>query len=240
MASPIEQFQIKPIIPIHVGDVDISFTNSSLYMVLTVVVATVFLTAAMSKRALIPGRLQSLAEITFEFVANTLRDNAGSGSQKYFPFIFSLFMFVLLGNLLGLTPYAFTYTSHIIVTGGLAIVVFLGVTVIGFIKHGAGYLRMFFPHGAPVVAAPLLVPIELVSYLSRPFSLSVRLAANMTVGHIMLKVVAGFVAGMGLLGFIPFAGVVGVTFLEFGIACLQAYIFTVLSCIYLHDALHLH
>ncbi len=240
MASPIEQFQIKPIIPIHVGDVDISFTNSSLYMVLTVVVATVFLTAAMSKRALIPGRLQSLAEITFEFVANTLRDNAGSGSQKYFPFIFSLFMFVLLGNLLGLTPYAFTYTSHIIVTGGLAIVVFLGVTVIGFVKHGAGYLRMFFPHGAPVVAAPLLVPIELVSYLSRPFSLSVRLAANMTVGHIMLKVVAGFVAGMGLLGFIPFAGVVGVTFLEFGIACLQAYIFTVLSCIYLHDALHLH
>lgn len=240
MASPIEQFQIKPIIPIHVGDVDISFTNSSLYMVLTVVVATVFLTAAMSKRALIPGRLQSLAEITFEFVANTLRDNAGSGSQKYFPFIFSLFMFVLLGNLLGLTPYAFTYTSHIIVTGGLAIVVFLGVTVIGFVKHGAGYLRMFFPHGAPVVAAPLLVPIELVSYLSRPFSLSVRLAANMTVGHIMLKVVAGFVAGMGVLGFIPFAGVVGVTFLEFGIACLQAYIFTVLSCIYLHDALHLH
>lgn len=240
MASPIEQFQIKPIIPIHVGGVDISFTNSSLYMALTVIVATVLLTAAMSKRALIPGRLQSLAEITFEFVANTLRDNAGSGSQKYFPFIFSLFMFVLLGNLLGLTPYAFTYTSHIIVTGGLAIVVFLGVTVIGFIKHGAGYLRMFFPHGAPVVAAPLLVPIELVSYLSRPFSLSVRLAANMTVGHIMLKVVAGFVAGMGVLGFIPFAGVVGVTFLEFGIACLQAYIFTVLSCIYLHDALHLH
>ncbi len=240
MASPIEQFQIKPIIPIHVGDVDISFSNSSLYMVLTVVVATVFLTAAMSKRALIPGRMQSLAEMTFEFVANTLRENAGSGSQKYFPFIFSLFMFVLLGNLLGLTPYAFTYTSHIIVTGGLAILVFIGVTIIGFMRHGVGYLRMFFPHGAPVIAAPLLVPIELVSYMSRPFSLSVRLAANMTVGHIMLKVVAGFVAGMGILGFIPFAGVVGVTFLEFGIACLQAYIFTVLSCIYLHDALHLH
>ena len=184
--------------------------------------------------------MQSLAEMTFEFVANTLRENAGSGSQKYFPFIFSLFMFVLLGNLLGLTPYAFTYTSHIIVTGGLAILVFIGVTIIGFMRHGVGYLRMFFPHGAPVIAAPLLVPIELVSYMSRPFSLSVRLAANMTVGHIMLKVVAGFVAGMGILGFIPFAGVVGVTFLEFGIACLQAYIFTVLSCIYLHDALHLH
>jgi F-type H+-transporting ATPase subunit a len=199
-----------------------------------------FLTMAMSKRALIPGRMQSLAEMVYEFVATTLRSNAGSGSQKYFPFIFSLFMFVLCGNVLGLTPYSFTYTSHIIVTGGLAITVFLGVTVIGFMKHGAGYLRMFFPHGAPVVAAPLLVPIELVSYLSRPFSLSVRLAANMTVGHIMLKVVAGFIAGMGVMGFIPFAGVVGVTVLELGIACLQAYIFTVLSCIYLHDALHLH
>lgn len=240
MANPIEQFKIEPLIPIHIGGADVSFTNSSLYMVIAVVFSTVFLTAAMSKRALIPGRLQSLAEMIFEFVANTLRDNAGSGSQKYFPFIFTLFMFVICGNLLGLTPYSFTYTSHIIVTGGLALTVFIGVTIIGFIKHGAGYLRMFFPHGAPVIAAPLLVPIELVSYLSRPFSLSVRLAANMTVGHIMLKVVAGFIAGMGLFGFIPFAGVIGVTFLELGIACLQAYIFTVLSCIYLHDALHLH
>lgn len=240
MASPIEQFEIKPIIPIHVGNVDISFTNSSLYMVVAVVLSTVFLTAAMSKRALIPGRLQSLAEMIFEFVANTLRDNAGAGSQKYFPFIFTLFMFVLCGNVLGLTPYSFTYTSHIIVTAGLAVTVFVGVTVIGFAKHGFGYLRMFFPHGAPAITAPLLVPIELVSYLSRPFSLSVRLAANMTVGHIMLKVVAGFVVGMGMFGFLPFAGVLGVTFLELGIACLQAYIFTVLSCIYLHDALHLH
>lgn len=240
MASPIEQFAIKPIIPIHIGGVDISFTNSALYMVIAVVVATVFLTGAMSKRALIPGRLQSMAEMVFEFVANLLRDNAGAGSQKYFPFIFTLFMFVLVGNLLGLTPYSFTYTSHIIVTAGLAVLVFLGVTVIGFAKHGAGYLRMFFPHGAPVIAAPLLVPIELVSYLSRPFSLSVRLAANMTVGHIMLKVIGGFVISLGVLGFLPFAGIIGVTFLEIGIACLQAYIFTVLSCIYLHDALHLH
>lgn len=240
MASPIEQFEIKPILPIHVGGVDISFTNSSLYMVLSVAVATVFLTAAMSKRALIPGRLQSLAEMIFEFVANTVRENAGAGSQKYFPFIFSLFMFVLCGNVLGLTPYSFTYTSHIIVTAGLAGTVFVGVTAIGFIKHGAGYLRMFFPHGAPIALAPILVPIELVSYLSRPFSLSVRLAANMTVGHIMLKVIGSFVISLGLMGLLPFAGIVGVTFLEIGIACLQAYIFTVLSCIYLHDALHMH
>jgi F-type H+-transporting ATPase subunit a len=240
MASPIEQFAIKPIIPIHVGGVDISFTNSALYMVIAVVVATVFLTGAMSKRALIPGRLQSMVEMIFEFVANMLRENAGSGSQKYFPFIFTLFMFVLVGNLLGLTPYSFTYTSHIIVTAGLAVLVFLGVTVIGFAKHGTGYLRMFFPHGAPIILAPILVPIELVSYLSRPFSLSVRLAANMTVGHIMLKVIGGFVISLGLLGILPFAGIMGVTILELGIACLQAYIFTVLSCIYLHDALHLH
>lgn len=240
MASPIEQFAIKPIIPIHVGGVDISFTNSALYMVIGVVIATVFLTGAMSKRALIPGRLQSVVEMIFEFVANMLRDNAGAGSQKYFPFIFTLFMFVLVGNLLGLTPYSFTYTSHIIVTAGLAGLVFIGVTIIGFIKHGAGYLRMFFPQGAPIILAPILVPIELVSYLSRPFSLSVRLAANMTVGHIMLKVIATFVISLGVLGILPFAGIMGVTLLELGIACLQAYIFTVLSCIYLHDALHLH
>lgn len=240
MANPIAQFNIETIVPIHVGGADISFTNSSLYMVIAVVISTVFLTAAMSKRALIPGRMQSLAEMTFEFVANTVRDNAGAGSQKYFPFIFTLFMFVICGNLLGLTPYSFTYTSHIIVTAGLAIIVFIGVTIIGFARHGLKYLHMFFPHGAPIAAAPVIVPIELFSYLSRPFSLSVRLAANMTVGHIMLKVVAGFVAGMGILGFIPFAGVVGITILELGIACLQAYIFTVLSCIYLHDALHLH
>ena len=240
MANPIEQFKLEPIVPIHVGGVDISFTNSSLYMVFAVIVSTVFLTAAMSKRALIPGRFQSLAEMVYEFVANTLRNNAGSEGRKYFPFIFTLFMFLICGNVLGLTPYSFTYTSHIIVTAGLAVTVFIGVTIIGFARHGLGYLHMFFPHGAPIAAAPVIVPIELFSYCARPFSLSVRLAANMTVGHIMLKVVAGFVAGMGILGFIPFVGVVGVTILELGIACLQAYIFTVLSCIYLHDALHLH
>jgi len=240
MANPIEQFTIKPIVPIHVGDLDLSFTNSSLYMVLAVVVSTLFLTSAMSKRALIPGRFQSLAEMLFEFVASTVRDNAGSGSQKYFPVIFTVFMFVICGNILGMTPYSFTYTSHIIVTLGLAATLFVGITIIGFARHGAGYLRMFFPHGAPIAAAPILVPIELFSYLSRPLSLSIRLAANMTVGHIMLKVLAGFIVSLGIFGILPFASVVGVTVLEFGIACLQAYIFTVLSCIYLHDALHMH
>jgi F-type H+-transporting ATPase subunit a len=240
MANPVEQFTIKPIVPIQVGGLDLSFTNSSLYMVLAVIVSTVLLTSAMKKRALIPGRMQSVAEILFEFVASVLRDNAGAGSQKYFPLIFSVFMFVLFGNVLGLTPYSFTYTSHIIVTFGLAAALFVGITIIGFMRHGFGYLRMFFPHGAPIASAPILVIIELFSYMFCPFSLAVRLAANMTVGHIMLKILAGFIVSLGIFGFVPFAGVVCAMVLEFGIACLQAYIFTVLSCIYLHDALHMH
>jgi len=191
-------------------------------------------------RALVPGRWQSMAEVFYEFVANMIRDNVGSEGRKYFPFIFSLFMFVLFGNLLGLVPYSFTYTSHIIVNFGLAATVFIGVTIIGFSRHGTHYLRMFFPHGAPILTAPILIPIELISYLSRPFSLAVRLFANMTVGHIMLKVMGGFVVALGVLGVLPFAFLGAITVLEFGIALLQAYVFTILCCIYLNDAIHMH
>ncbi len=240
MANPIEQFKIKPLIPIEVGGIDISFTNSALMMVIVVALASLFLTLSVRSRALVPGRWQSLAEVTYEFVANMIRDNVGSEGRKYFPFIFSLFMFVLLGNLLGMIPMAFTFTSHIIVTFAMAAVVFIGVTIIGFARHGTHYLRMFFPHGAPLATAVILIPIELISYLSRPFSLAVRLFANMTVGHIILKVIAGFVVALGVFGVVPLAFLAGITVLEFGIAVLQAYVFTILSCIYLNDAINMH
>ena len=240
MANPVEQFKIEPIVPLEIGGVNVSFTNSSLWMVVAVVLATAFLTLSVKGRALIPGRWQSMAELMYEFVANMIRDNVGSEGRKYFPFIFTLFMFVLFGNLIGMVPYTFTYTSHIAVTFGLAIVIFLGVTVIGFARHGFHYLRMFFPHGAPLATAIILVPIELISYCSRPFSLAIRLFANMTVGHIILKVMAGFIIMLGIAGIAPMAFLGGVTILEFGIALLQAYVFTILTCIYLHDAIHMH
>ncbi|MBF0375087.1 MAG: F0F1 ATP synthase subunit A [Alphaproteobacteria bacterium] len=240
MASPVEQFKIKPIIPIEIGGIDISFTNSALFMVVSVALITVFLSYGVRSRAMVPGRWQSMAELSYEFVANMIRDNVGAEGRRYFPFIFALFMFVLFGNLIGMIPLTFTYTSHIIVTFALAFVVFLGVTVIGFARHGLHFFRFFFPHGAPILTAPILIPIELISYLSRPFSLAVRLFANMTVGHIILKVIAGFVVAMGVAGVVPLAFLAGVTVLEFGIAVLQAYVFTILSCIYLHDAIHMH
>lgn len=240
MANPIEQFKIKPLIPLEVGGVDISFTNSAVMMVIAVVLVTAFLTLSVRSRALVPGRWQSMAEVFYEFIAGMLRDNVGSAGRKYFPFIFTLFMFVLAGNLLGMVPGAFTYTSHVIVTFGMAIVVFVGVTIIGFARHGTHFLRMFFPEGAPLATAIILVPIEVISYFSRPFSLAVRLFANMTVGHIILKVLGGFVVALGVFGVVPFAFLGAVTVLEFGIAILQAYVFTILSCIYLHDAIHMH
>jgi F-type H+-transporting ATPase subunit a len=240
LANPVEQFKIEPIVPLEIGGVNVSFTNSSLWMVVAVVLATGFLTLSVKGRALIPGRWQSMAELMYEFVANMIRDNVGSEGRKYFPFIFTLFMFVLFGNLIGMVPYTFTYTSHIAVTFGLAIVIFLGVTVIGFARHGFHYLRMFFPHGAPLATAVILVPIELISYCSRPFSLALRLFANMTVGHIILKVMAGFIIMLGIAGIAPMAFLGGITVLEFGIALLQAYVFTILTCIYLHDAIHMH
>jgi F-type H+-transporting ATPase subunit a len=209
-------------------------------MVIIVAVVTALLTLSMQGRALVPTRWQSLAEIFYETIANMVRDNVGSGGRPYFPFIFTLFMFTLFANGIGLIPGSFTVTSHIIVTFALAFFIFVAVTIIGFYKHGFHYLRMFFPHGAPWWTGIILIPVELVSYLSRPVSLSVRLFANMTVGHVLLKVIAGFVGGLGAFFFVPLAGLVAVTALEVMIAVIQAYVFTILACVYLNDALHLH
>ena len=180
------QFEIHRFIPMEIGGVDVSFTNSSLFMVLVLGLITLFMTLSMRRSALVPSRMQSVAELSYEFVANMMRDTVGSGGQRFFPFVFTLFMFVLFANMLGMVPYSFTITSHIIVTFALAATVFLGVTVLGFIKHGAGYLRLFVPHGVPVALLPLIVVIEVISYLSRPISLSVRLFANMMAGHTMI------------------------------------------------------
>jgi F-type H+-transporting ATPase subunit a len=240
VANPIEQFKIQSLIPLEICGVNFSFTNSALFMMISVILIVSFLILSIRKSTLIPTRWQLLAEIFYEFSFNMVRDNVGIEGKKYFPFIFSLFMFVLFGNLLGMFPYAFTYTSHIIITFGLAIIVFVGVTIIGFVHHGFGYLRMFFPHGAPSITAIILIPIELISYFSRPFSLAIRLFANMTVGHIILKVMSGFIVALGVFGILPMVFLGGVIILEFGIAILQAYVFAILSCIYLHDAIHMH
>ena len=238
--SPLEQFTIKPLAPIEIGGYDVSFTNSSLFMVLTIILATVFLAGGMRRRAMVPGRWQSMAELSYEFIANMVRDNVGSEGRRFFPFVFTLFMFILFGNMLGMLPYGFTFTSHIIVTFTLAMVVFVGVTVLGFVKHGIGFLKFFAPSGVPIFIMPLLIPIEIISYLSRPISLSVRLFANMLAGHTLLKVFGGFVIALGVAGVVPFAFLVALMGLELLIAFLQAYVFAILTCLYINDALHLH
>jgi F-type H+-transporting ATPase subunit a len=238
--NPIHQFEIFRIVPIEIGGLDLSFTNSSLWMVIGAVVSTALLTLSMRGRALVPGRWQSIAEMIYQIVANMVRDNVGSEGRKYFPFVFTLFMFLMAGNLQGLIPGSFTYTSHLIINFALASLIFIAVTIIGIVRHGARFMRLFFPEGAPLWTAVILVPIELVSYLSRPISLSVRLFANMLVGHTLLKVMGGFVVAMGIFGVLPLAALVGITALEFLVAVLQAYVFTILTCIYLHDAIHLH
>jgi len=239
--DPMHQFEIKRLIPFEIGGVDASFTNSSLFMVIAVAVISLFIIVSMSGRALVPGRMQSIAELAYEFVADMVRSNVGSAGQKFFPFIFSLFMFVLVLNMMGMIPYAFTVTSHIIVTFALALFIFLGVTLVGFAKHGIGFLKFFVPSGVPVALLPLLVVIEVISYLTRPVSLSVRLFANMMAGHTMLKVFASFVVGLGIIGgWAPLAFMVAFTGLEVMIAFLQAYVFAILTCIYLNDAIHLH
>ncbi|MDX8514737.1 F0F1 ATP synthase subunit A [Mesorhizobium captivum] len=243
--DPIHQFQIHPIIPIHIGGYDISFTNSSLFMVATIIVASAFLYMSTASRSLIPGRLQSISEMAYEFVGNMLRDAAGKQGMQFFPLVFSLFMFVLVANLIGLFPYFFTVTSHIIVTFTLAALVIGTVIVYGFAKHGLGFLKLFVPHGVPGYLLPLVVAIEIISFVSRPVSLSVRLFANMLAGHITLKVFSGFVVSLSALGAVgvagsvlPLAMAVALTALELLVAFLQAYVFAVLTCMYLNDALH--
>ena len=243
--DPTHQFLINKIVPLHIGGYDVSFTNASLFMVATVAAASGFLYFASSKRSLIPGRAQSVAEISYEFIANMLREGAGSHGMKFFPMVFSLFMFVLTANLLGMVPYFFTVTSQIIVTFALALFVIGTVIVYGFYKHGLGFLNLFVPSGVPGALLPLVVAIEVISFLSRPISLSVRLFANLLAGHITLKVFAGFVASLGALGalgvggaVLPLIMTVALTGLEFLVAFLQAYVFAVLTCMYLNDAVH--
>jgi F-type H+-transporting ATPase subunit a len=239
--DPMHQFEIVRILPISIGNLDVSFTNSALHMVVVVALISLFTIGSMRGRALVPGRMQSLAELSYEFIANMVRQNAGSEGMKFFPFVFSLFMFILFANMIGMIPYSFTVTSHIIVTFAFAIFIFLGVTALGFIKHGVGFVRFFVPSGVPVVLLPLIVVIEIISYLTRPISLSVRLFANMMAGHVMLKVFAGFVVMLGVLGgWLPLAFMVAFTGLEVLVAFLQAYVFAILTCIYLNDALHMH
>ncbi len=231
---------IEPIVPLEIAGLDLSFTNSSLWMGIAVVSAYSLVMLGTRHAALVPGRLQSVVELAYEFVAGMVRDNAGKEGMKYFPLIFTLFMFVFFGNTLGMIPGSFTFTSHIIVTFAMAISVLIFVTAVGFMRHGTKFLTLFVPAGAPKAILPFLVPIEVLSYLVRPISLSVRLFCNMVAGHTMLKVFAGFAITLGVFGIAPLAVAVAITGLEFVIAFLQAYIFTVLTCIYLHDALHLH
>lgn len=238
--SPLAQFEIKELVPIEVAGNNISFSNSALMMVITISLIILLMVAGTRKRAMIPGRWQALAEICYEFVANLIRDTVGNEGRKYFPFIFSLFMFILIGNMLGMVPYSFTFTSHIAVTFAMAMVVFVGVTILGFAKHGIKFFTFFVPPGVPVWMWPLMIPIEIISYLSRPVSLAMRLFANMLAGHTLLKVFAGFVPALGAAGVLPLAFVGALTGLELLIAFLQAYVFAILTCLYINDALHLH
>lgn len=239
--DPMHQFEIERIVPLNLFGLDASFTNSAMAMVIAVGVILLFLAFAMRERALVPGRLQSAAESTYEFVANMVRANTGNEGMKYFPFIFTLFTFILAMNMLGLVPYSFTPTSHIAVTLTLALMVFLVVIVVGFARNGVGFLRLFAPSGAPLWLMPLLVVIEVISFFIRPISLAVRLFANMMAGHMMLKVFAGFVLGLGAIGgWAPLGLMVAFTGLEVLVAFLQAFVFAVLTCIYLNDAIHMH
>jgi F-type H+-transporting ATPase subunit a len=245
--SPLQQFEIKHWIDIPVGNLNLGFSNSAFWMLMTVVLSTLLIVVSMRGRGLVPTRWQSVAELFYEFIGNMLNDVVGKSGRPFFPFVFSLFIFVMFANLLGMIPYSFTVTSHIIVTFSLAIVIFTGVTVIGFVKNGLGFLKFFAPSGVPWWIMPMLVPIEIISYFVRPVSLSVRLFANMMAGHTMLKVFGGFVPkliGAGILGAIgatiPLAFMVVFTGFEIGVAIIQAYIFTILTCLYLNDAMHPH
>jgi F-type H+-transporting ATPase subunit a len=244
--DPIHQFQIKSFFPIaRIGGVEIAFTNSALFMLIGLALILAFMLGTTTSRALVPGRLQSAAEMTYEFVAATLQSTAGSEGMKFFPLVFSLFIFILVLNVIGIIPYTFTVTSHIIITVSFALLVFLTVIIYGFWKHGLRFLRLFVPSGIPVYILPLVTFIEVLSFLSRPVSHSVRLFANMLAGHITLKVFGGFVTMLGTLGFLGWLGAilplgltVALTALELLVAFLQAYVFAILTCIYLNDAIH--
>jgi F-type H+-transporting ATPase subunit a len=238
--SPLQQFTIERIVPMHIGKLDVSFTNSAMFMVLTVLLITALVLLTTRNARLVPSRWQSETEMFYETIAKMIDQYVGHGGEKYFPFVFSLFMFILFGNFLGMVPYGFTFTSHIIVTFAMAAVVFIGVTAIGIARHGLHFLSLFAPQGVPVWLLPLLVPIEMISYFIRPFTLSIRLFANMVAGHAMLAIFAGFVVSLGIFGILPLAVTSALVLLELLVAGLQAYVFAVLTCLYLRDALHLH
>ncbi len=241
----LSQFELSPVLGIF-GDA-VSFSQSNAFMVVAVLLAFYLMKVTADRGALVPGRVQALGEASYEFIAGMVRDQVGDEGKKYFPFVFSIFMFVLFGNMLGMLPYAFTYTSHIVVTLTLALVVFVAVTGVALSIHGLHFFTYFFPEGAPKWLAPIIIPVEIISYLSRMVSLSVRLFANMVAGHVMLKVFATFVVLLGGLGAIgpfvaamPLAVNVVLIGFEFLVAFLQAYVFAILTSIYLHDAVHLH
>ncbi len=244
--DPIHQFGIHPILDFGtIGGVHIAFTNSALFMVIVVVSIAALFILGTSRRAIVPGRIQAMAEILYEFTANMLRESAGKEGMRFFPFVFSIFMFVLFANVIGLVPYFFTVTSHIVITATLALTIILLVIIYGFYRHGFKFLGLFVPPGVPGYLLPLVVSIEILSFLSRPVSLSVRLFANMLAGHITLKVFASFILMLGAWGFfgwigaiIPFGMTVALSALEILVAFLQAYVFAILTCMYLNDALH--
>jgi F-type H+-transporting ATPase subunit a len=246
--DPLHQFNIVPILPIAIGGYDLSFGNSALFTAITGLAVFALVHYGMKSEALIPGRLQSAAEMAYEFVAGLVQSNAGPDARPFVPMVFTLFMFILFANLLGMLPYTFTVTSHIIVTFALGAAVFVGVTVLGFARHGLRFFSLFMPPGAPLALAPLMVPIELVLYLMRPVSLAIRLFVNIMAGHMMMKVFAGFVvmligalgASGAVIGLAPIMVNVALTAFEFLVAFLQAYVFTILTCIYIHDSLALH
>jgi F-type H+-transporting ATPase subunit a len=246
MIDPIEQFTIQKIFTIgHIGNQEIAFTNSSAYMFGTVALISLLMIGGVAGKQLVPGRIQSMAELSYEFVANMIRSNAGREGMKFFPFVFSIFMLLAVSNLIGIIPYTFTIASHIIVTAALALLVFLTVLIYGFYKNGLKFFKLFVPSGIPIVILPLVVAIEVISFLSRPVSHSVRLFANMLAGHITLKVFASFVTMLGAFGLVgwfgavlPLALVIALTALELLVAFLQAYVFAILTCIYINDAIH--
>jgi F-type H+-transporting ATPase subunit a len=244
--DPIHQFQINNLFPIaRIGGAEIAFTNSAVFMLLSLAIILLFMLGGTRRRALVPGRLQSTVEVFYEFVSDTLRSTAGSEGMKFFPLVFSIFMFILVLNVIGIIPYTFSVTSHIIITVAFALLVFFTVIVYGFWKNGLRFLKLFVPSGIPIYILPLVSFIEVMSFLSRPVSHSVRLFANMLAGHITLKVFGGFVTMLGALGFlgwlgalVPLGFTVALTALELLVAFLQAYVFAILTCIYLNDAIH--
>ena len=243
--DPIEQFELKPLVSLgHIGHQQLAFTQSALYMFAAVGVIALITIVATGSRSIVPGRMQSLAEIFYEFIADTLHQSTGDGGKRFMPLVFSLFMFVLILNLFGMIPYAFAVTSHLIITFGLAALVISVVVIYGIVKHGTHFFGLFVPSGVPKVLLGILVPIEIISFVSRPISLSVRLFANMLAGHIAMKIFAFFVVQLLLAGAwsvlspLPLFLTIALTALEFLVAALQAYVFATLTAIYLNDALH--